>query len=83
MYILTADDEKTTSQLGLFICTFISLYIIQMSGLRLLRNSLGFFFFLEESAQTEAAWQNAGKEVGLQIWRIEVSDFFSIVAFNI
>lgn len=24
----------------------------------------------KEAADTEPAWQNAGKEVGLQIWRI-------------
>jgi hypothetical protein len=25
----------------------------------------------EAAAQTEAAWKNAGKKVGLEIWRIE------------
>ena len=28
--------------------------------------------FSEASAATEPAWEGAGKEVGVQIWRVEV-----------
>ena len=31
--------------------------------------------FAEESAMGEPAWEGAGKELGLQIWRIVVSGF--------
>lgn len=36
------------------------------------RQNLGMVFFTEESAMTEPAWQGAGTEPGLKIWRIVV-----------
>ena len=34
-----------------------------------------FCVLTEESAEQEPAWQGAGQEPGLKIWRIEVSSF--------
>ena len=36
----------------------------------------------EEAAESEPAWTNAGKEVGLQIWRIVVS-FHKLIEYSV
>lgn len=43
------------------------------------RQNLGIVFFTEESAMTEPAWQGAGTEPGLKIWRIVVGTLHSVL----